>query len=84
MSKDQRSASPREVGSALVVSYHCICGGSDRWKSQPGVGGKYVGNELTVASNFMRLVSSCYARYHKRLFLYRKPYNFAKKQFNCQ
>ena len=28
------TATPRQVGSALVVSYSCICGASGRWESQ--------------------------------------------------
>ena len=56
---EHMSGTPREVGSALVLSYRCICGGSDRWESQSRVGGKFVGNALTVTSTFMRQVSSC-------------------------
>ena len=56
---EHMSATPREVGSALVVSYRCICGGSDRWESQPRVGGKFVGNVLTMTSTFTRQVTSC-------------------------
>ena len=46
------TATPRQVGSALVVSYRCICGASGRWESQPRVGGKFVGNLLTATSTF--------------------------------
>ena len=50
------TATPREVGSALVVSYRCICGASGRWESQPQVGGKFVGNLLTATSTFFRYI----------------------------
>jgi endogenous inhibitor of DNA gyrase (YacG/DUF329 family) len=51
-------ATPREVGSALVVSYRCpSCGGSSHWESQPRVGGrsgKFAGNVLSVTCTFLK------------------------------
>ena len=50
-------ATPREVGSALIVDFGCSCGGKLRWESQPRIvtrTGKFVGNVLTVASTFLK------------------------------